>query len=97
MKKQQLQEWNDKLKQAERAFNGISDEDFIHGRQLLQEVEHEIYQAILDQKPCSWRAEEDGIWHTLCDRYWEFSNHDGPTDNGMKFCCYCGKPLKEMQ
>ena len=97
MKKQQLQDWSVGLKEASRLLCKGYDEDICSGMDKVKDIEHEIYLAVLDHKDCSWRAEEDGIWHTLCDRYWEFSNHDGPTDNGMKFCCYCGKPLKEMQ
>lgn len=34
-------------------------------------------------------------WETSCGNI--FLLEDGtPADNKMKFCCYCGKPLKEL-
>ena len=43
---------------------------------------------------CVWKADEDGNWHTECGNL--FILNDGtPADNGMKYCCYCGKPLKQ--
>ena len=48
---------------------------------------------------CDWREDEDGNYWTACGR--GFSITEGtPKQNGMKFCCYCGKPLtthKEMK
>jgi len=43
---------------------------------------------------CEWNEDENGAWWTSCDNGFEFI--DGtPLDNKMKFCCYCGKPLKQ--
>jgi hypothetical protein len=46
---------------------------------------------------CTWsqNSHDDidcSVWHTDC--HGEFCLNDGdPKENGMKFCCYCGKPL----
>ena len=41
---------------------------------------------------CGWGEDEDGNYWTTCGH--GFSIIDGtPKQNGMKFCCYCGKPL----
>ncbi len=46
---------------------------------------------------CTWADEGGdfaGTYRTTCDNY--FSIIDGtPSENGMRFCCYCGRPLIE--
>ena len=44
-------------------------------------------------KPCGWQYDESGeYWETDCGE--AFVLLDGtPADNGMRFCCYCGKRL----
>jgi hypothetical protein len=32
-------------------------------------------------------------WETDCGEAFTFID-DGPTENGIRFCCYCGKPLE---
>lgn len=47
---------------------------------------------------CIWELDdpEDDTWGTQCGHY--FSLNEGtPTDNRMAFCCYCGKPIREIQ
>jgi len=41
---------------------------------------------------CDWQQEEDGQWETDCRKIFEFTV-GGPSDNGFKFCPYCGKLL----
>lgn len=43
-----------------------------------------------ERKKCRWVQDEwEGSWNTSCGH--SFSIIDGtPTDNDMKFCCYCG-------
>jgi len=43
---------------------------------------------------CQWRdpGEDDSEWQTGCGKGWTFID-DGPVENGVKFCPYCGKPL----
>ena len=52
----------------------------------------------IEQKPptleCAWGCDSEGNLET--DRGKMFILNEGaPADNGMNFCCYCGKPLKE--
>lgn len=41
---------------------------------------------------CAWKPDDDGIYHTDCGHEFVFID-DGPTQNHMMFCCYCGKAL----
>ncbi len=47
---------------------------------------------------CTWAQDddedEDGSWATSCGQYFTIID-GGPLDNRMRFCCYCGKPIKE--
>lgn len=45
---------------------------------------------------CIWTEDEIefGEWWTTCDKAFYFID-GGPKDNGMKYCCYCGKRLVE--
>ena len=43
---------------------------------------------------CTWTEDEDGNWFTDCDEAFCINNGT-PVENGMKFCCYCGKKLRE--
>jgi hypothetical protein len=45
---------------------------------------------------CEWTPNGEGQWDTSCEGMFEISNGDTPTQNGMKFCCYCGLRLDEM-
>lgn len=42
---------------------------------------------------CHWKVDEDGNYDTDCGEKYCFID-DGPIENGMKFCCYCGAELK---
>lgn len=47
---------------------------------------------------CAWVQDGDAdcdLWATDCRNY--FRIDDGtPTDNKMRYCCYCGKPLRTV-
>lgn len=50
------------------------------------------------RKACVW-AELDsdkGIWEPECGNT-HIINAGTPAENGMKYCCYCGKPIKEIR
>ncbi len=50
---------------------------------------------ILPSEVCEWKEDEDGNWGTSCGNL--YCIIEGmPKENGMKFCCYCGKLLKEI-
>lgn len=40
---------------------------------------------------CEWFDDDDG-WHSGCGQSWEFT-YDGPTENSVKFCMFCSKPV----
>jgi len=47
---------------------------------------------------CQWAQDSDAdsdTWATKCGHYFTL-NEGGPTDNGMRYCCYCGRPLVEV-
>ena len=49
---------------------------------------------------CMWKlvSQDAAMWETECeDAFWFLDGFisDRPTGNGMKFCCYCGRPLVE--
>ncbi len=46
---------------------------------------------------CTWAEDEDadGSWFASCGGSWVF-NDGNPDDNDMKFCCFCGLPLKAV-
>jgi hypothetical protein len=47
----------------------------------------------MSAEACVWR-EESHAWETSCGG--AFTLEDGtPAKNDMRFCCFCGKPLKE--
>lgn len=51
-----------------------------------------------DEQPgavCEWSQSDDPDfcwWDSACGEAWTFTD-GGPTENGMKFCPYCGKEL----
>src|SRR5690606_14840627 len=61
----------------------------VHGRHS-----HRNREAAMATETCTWHGNPDdsGFWDTDCHN--TFVLDDGtPTDNDMKFCCYCGRPL----
>lgn len=70
-------------------YTSIAFEAFIAGRAALQSQDRE-------DESCKWHnyPETDNVWDTDCGQSFEI--YDGtPTENGMGFCCYCGKPIRE--
>lgn len=49
----------------------------------------------MTDQSCLWEySEGEGAWFSACEDAWTF--HEGtPKENGMKFCCFCGKPIIE--
>ncbi len=45
---------------------------------------------------CRWTEDHDGNWETGCEEMF-LVNEGAPKENGMVFCCYCGKALKEVR
>ena len=49
------------------------------------------------QETCTWAQDDEGgdVWNTDCHQIFCLGD-GGPKDNGMMFCCFCGKPLVEI-
>lgn len=43
---------------------------------------------------CCWTDDGGEAWETGCGNLFVIID-DTPLKNGMKFCCFCGKPLTE--
>jgi len=43
---------------------------------------------------CIWIEDDDGVYQTSCLHSFEFMNGT-PESNGIKFCPYCGKELRQ--
>ena len=53
----------------------------------------------IEKETCSWIQEDDPdicYWKTGCGNSFYFTEGT-PTDNNMKYCCYCGKLLKQEE
>lgn len=49
----------------------------------------------MKSEPCVWTENDSGWWETTCQN--SFVLNDGsPAENGMNFCPYCGRQLKEQ-
>jgi len=49
---------------------------------------------------CVWAMDDVGgesMWETACKQAFEFTDGEGPLANGLRFCGYCGKPLREAR
>ena len=72
--------------------------DYARRRRVVdEEFTRDLEEALLfagDSTPrrCEWFEDDDG-WHGSCGQDWEFI-YDGPTENSLKFCMNCGKPVE---
>jgi hypothetical protein len=44
---------------------------------------------------CKWSQNEDGAFETECGGAFEIMSGT-PTDNNMRYCCYCGDAIEEV-
>jgi hypothetical protein len=49
-----------------------------------------------EEGECTWKDDDDGVWETSCGGAFVFTT-DGPTENNMRFCPYCGKRLETAE
>jgi len=53
-----------------------------------------------DERVCTWSQDsyetEYNVWNTDCARVFQLSEGT-PADNGMRFCCYCGRKIIEKK
>ncbi len=54
------------------------------------------FRVISDDDFCEWKREDFDFnaYETTCDNCFEL-NDGKPSDHGMKYCCYCGKQIRE--
>jgi len=45
--------------------------------------------------PCTWKSDEEGNWTTSCGELYCIIEGT-PEENKMKFCCFCGRSLKQI-
>ena len=48
---------------------------------------------------CNWHLDDNddaSHYETSCGKAWEFTT-DGVKENGLKFCCFCGKSIWESK
>ena len=49
------------------------------------------------QTKCAWKYDDyEDKWDTMCGEAFTFFEN-GPLENKMRYCCYCGKPLHECE
>jgi len=46
-------------------------------------------------RACIWEQDDDGVWETECGEAFVVTE-DTPRENGMVFCCYCGRSLEQL-
>ena len=49
----------------------------------------------MSEPTCVWTEVEDGPWETTCGHAFEIMEGK-PSENDMKFCCYCGHALEQV-
>lgn len=47
-------------------------------------------------KSCTWKENDDGNWATKCGNLFVI-NYGTPRENKMKFCCFCGNKLRQVE
>ena len=57
-------------------------------------LSHASYERIEEEQTCIWRQDADGNWQTDCENSFVLIGGT-PSENGMRYCPYCGKRLKE--
>ena len=45
---------------------------------------------------CKWTEDDCGVWETDCGHLYEI-NEGTPKSNEMRFCCYCGGALVQLE
>ena len=77
---------------AQQALDAIEN----HGGALPYPAYRDVRGALRHAlQPCNW-WEEDGAWTTGCAN--RFVLEAGtPEENSMRYCCYCGSVIKEVE
>ena len=59
-----------------------------HARHIIKEMINELEAA------CTWTESVGGYWATDCGESFEI-HEGGPDENGLRYCCFCGRQLIE--
>jgi hypothetical protein len=73
--------------------NRIVNKMFI--RDLREEIESLRTQSTTALTTCTWTEDDDGIWDTGCGHKFELISGGAPIRQGIKFCPYCGKAIRQ--
>jgi hypothetical protein len=60
-------------------------------------LSHDPSQSGAEKAPCDWSQDGDeccDTWATSCGEMFCL-NEGPPSENNMRFCCYCGNVLRE--
>ena len=75
--------------------------DILECRVIDCKKDTRIMQAAADrriEKVCNWIRDNDGVdegtYRTDCGNVFVLINEDSPTENGFKYCCFCGSLLR---
>ena len=52
--------------------------------------------AAMPRKVCLWIQDSEGAWETQCGQTFEVTSGT-PSENGFKFCFYCGGELEQVE
>ena len=64
---------------------------FAEDAECIADLEAALAQQV---KTCAWRDNLDAIYETECGNL-HIVNDGTLEENGMKYCCYCGKEIKD--
>jgi hypothetical protein len=87
------------VKKALVALENSSPDQYPEDAGVFYDAKDALRAALEQPNECHWYQdgdEDSNIYMASCNRRY-FELEDGaPTDNHMKHCCYCGKPLVEV-
>lgn len=81
---------------AQQALDWLYDNDILHPTKVSEDLRAALAQQaepVQQVKTCAWRDNFDAIYETECGNL-HIIDDGSPEDNGMRYCCYCGKELK---
>lgn len=73
-------------------------EYIVQSRQDIHNLIKEVRELRGDPGICEWtqfQDDEEGAWYTDCSNIFQLIA-DGPAENGMQYCPYCGKKLQQV-
>ena len=66
--------------------------------EFMFDIEPVIRSAVIREaiaEMCEWKEDGYDAWETGCGNCFTFTA-GAPKENDFLFCCYCGKPIKEV-